>query len=127
MSELSDLQSSQIEFDCTRVGKDSSLWEHHDRPENYIPRLKDELLEFEEAIQNADCPRHQMEELADTLIFLTDIAAHLSVKHGLPITTLSEVIADKIRVRDEKYTIDNFANRTIEEGIAHSRTIWKCP
>lgn len=125
MSELSDLQSQQIGFESERVGADGDLFSHNGNPEFAVPRMIEEAHELIDAIKNGETPMAQMEELADVLIFAASIGAHLSVQHGLPVTTLSEIIAMKMKKNEEKYKVEHFAKRTVKEGLIYSREVWK--
>lgn len=117
---ISELLSEQLWFDTTRQGTDGSLWENQNTPPEQAERLS---LEVEEYLAETD-PQKRMGEAIDVLIFATKMIMHDAVRLGISFEKVEATIAAKMARNQVKYKEENFAGKTIVEGLQYSRDTW---
>lgn len=121
---LAELASEQMAFLLSRTAKDGkTLWDI-DTKDHLCHRLREEIDEFEEEIQDND-PEKQLSEVADLYIFVTSIAAKLALEHGMPLEAITEAVKAKLRRNEEKYSVENFARAdSVMSGVIYSKDHW---
>lgn len=121
MSEfIQDLINHQKDFEQARVGTDGSLWDHNDVLFLLIRGLVGETVEIHDAYVYGD--REDLKgELADVLIFYAAVLAHTDFSGD----EIREAVETKLEINRRKYDPSHFADRTVREGIAYSRSVAK--
>lgn len=117
---IGELLSDQLWFDTTRQGTDGALWDVQNKPEELADRLRMEVSEYTEEPD----PRKRMVEAVDVLIFAAKMIMHDAVRQGISFEEVEATIAAKMARNQVKYAEENFAYRTIADGLQHSRDIW---
>lgn len=118
--DLTGLMAAQKLFETQIEGTDGTLWDHN-TPEYALTRGI--IGEAQECLEEIRLGNHQYarEEAIDILIFLGSLFNHL----GLDSDTVSQMAQEKMERNFQKYHVDNFRGRTIDEGIRFSRRNWK--
>lgn len=125
---ISELIGHQIEFETTRVGNGpvvtQTLWEYNKTPGFRINRLQQEVDELKMAEDLGEGDFKRLVEATDIVIFTAGIMGEICVRNGWPLKYVDILLRDKMAQNMKKYTEENFAGRTVEEGLIYSREQW---
>jgi len=125
MADLQELMERQINWEVTRAEQkeddpksSESIWELNKDKDFAQNRLMDEVKEWMEA-----SGMNEVEEAVDILIYVLGLVAHTAVRNGVGFEEM-EMAFEKMKSTEKKYSVENFANRTLKEGIIFSREEW---
>lgn len=112
------LRAQKVQEKAARKGFD---W---DRAEEVLPKLREETLEFEQAVQNGESLARREEELGDILFTIVNVMRHLKMEPEIALHRSIDKFQDRFQKMQEISPAD-FPDRSFADlTLAQKESLW---